>query len=629
MHRSNTSSPSFGARRSGRPGSMNLGALAVALLCSGCGGRDRGVIVPEGLAEELPITMQHTGPAVAPGGIGGAGRSSRTGPARFVPELYSRFDQQRAMGFAAFADGYYREPASDGYERVVDRIVSELYTAGFGVESGYGLEVKRSGLSHPSWTPDSGVIEFVSVDQRGVPIQAIGVLAFDGPEAPERAMLPANAPGCEVLGAIADGLDALTEPGMILLTPERIRNVESAARERGAAAIISTYLMPYCVDPTGRGREREAIFVDSVRPGTEMPSFYVSPRVATAIRNTTRVGGKVRLRAEVRFAVRPLRTVIATIEGVERPEEVVHLVAHIDGAGANDNASGLGALVEGALLMKRLVDSKVLPRPRRSLAFVLGREAHAADEVLQGAQRTVVAAIVANMIGQSRAQTGAICLLERGWDPAAVMPLPPDEHTPYGAGSVPEEEIFGDGLAIVMRQALVDVAQHEGAQNDGPADGAEPWETREHPWEGGSDHDTYLANGVAACLLWHFTDFSFATSLDRMAHVDPDELRRTAVAALAGALAVADARPADLERHLATLNLERQMRLDAVVRADAGEAHLQRWKTWFDQARFWLQAVCLGDPLPERHDSATPETDTEPALPPETEETPPAPPSTR
>jgi aminopeptidase YwaD len=614
--------PYVGELRQRRLGASPLGALCVVLLSTGCGGRDRGVVVPEGLADTLPITMQHAGPAVAPGGIGGPNRSSRTGPARFVPELYSRFDQERAMGLAAFTDRYYREPASDGYERVVDRLVSELYTAGFGVEAGYGLEVKKSGLSHPSWTPDSGVIEFVSVDERGAPIQAIGVLAFDGPEAPERAMLPANAPGCEVLGTVADGLDALTQPGMILLTPERIRNVESAARERGAAAIISTHLMPYCIDPTGRNREQDAIFVDVVRPGTEMPSFYVSPRVATAIRNTTRVGGKVRLRAVVRFAVRPLRTVIATIEGAERPDEVVHLVAHIDGAGANDNASGLGALVEGALLMKRLVDAKILPRPRRSLAFVFGREAHAADEALQDTQRTVVAAVVANMIGQSREQTGAICLLERGWDPAAIVALLPDEHTPYGAGSVPEEEIFGNGLAIVMRQALVDVAQHEGAQEGG----AEPWETREHPWEGGSDHDTYLAHGVAACLLWHFTDFSFATSLDRMAHVDADELRRTAVAALAGALAVADARPTDLDRHLATLNLERQMRLDAVVRAEAGEPQLQRWKTWFDQARFWLQAVCLGDPLPSRAGAETqaPGTkpDTEPAAEPETKETP-------
>ncbi len=113
-------------------------------------------------------------------------------------------------------------------------------------------------------------------------------------------------------------------------------------------------------------------------------------------------------------------------------------------------------------------------------------------------------------------------------------------------------------------------------------------------------------------MLWHFTDFSFQTSLDRMAHVDGEELRRTAVAALAGALAVADAQPTDLDRHLATLNLERQLRLDAVVRADAGDEALTRWREWFDEARFWLNAVCLGQELPEPKGPETPDTDPAP-----------------
>jgi hypothetical protein len=168
-----------------------------------------------------------------------------------------------------------------------------------------------------------------------------------------------------------------------------------------------------------------------------------------------------------------------------------------------------------------------------------------------------------------------------------------------------------------MRQALIDVAQHEGVQQAGAA----PWETREHPWEGGSDHDTYLANGVAACLLWHFTDFTFGTSLDRMGNVDSAELRRSAVAILAGTLAVADARPTDLERHLSTLNLERQMRLDAVVRGEAGEELLLRWKAWLDQARFWLHAVCLGVSLPARP-GFEPMDDTDSATQPEPQQTP-------
>lgn len=570
--------------------------LASALGLAGCAGHKANLDAPDGLSDSLPVSLAHNGPAVAPGGVTSTSADARFGAARFVGALHDRFDRERAMGLTAFADRHYRDVGSDGYERVVDRVVADLYAAGFGTEAGFGLEVIKSGLQSPTWTPRSAVIELVRVDARGAPIQAIPVVSFDGPDAPERALLPAHAPGCELVGPLADGLDELTAPGMILLTDRRIRGVEQEARERGAVAIVSAYLLPYCVDPTGRERHLDAIFLDSVRAGSEMPSFYVSPRIANSLRNSARVGGQVRLLADVRFAVRPLRTIVATIEGTDLAREVVHIAAHIDGAGANDNAAGLGGMVEGALLLKRLIDGKVLPRPRRSISFVFGQEAQSADVMASDGERVVLAAIVTDMIGTSHAETQSECLLERGWDPAAIVPLPPDVHTPWGEGAVAEEDLFGNGLAILLREALVDVAAYEARR-----DAAAPhWVTREHPWEGGSDHDRYLAEGIAACLLWHFTDFSFATSLDRIAFVDPDELRRTAVAALAGALSIADAKPTDLKRHLDSLNLERQMRLDAALSSDSGEALVELWKTWFDGARFWLQAICLGEPLPTR-----------------------------
>jgi len=583
------------ASGSARRRSLACGALFGALLgAGGCaGGKSAGVRVPEDALAQLPVAMDHAGAAVVPGGVNAAVEAERRGSARFVPELFKRFEVDRALGFATFADGFYRAPASDGYERVVDRVLADLYAAGFGAGSGSELDILRKDLPARSWTPDSAVVQLVRVDAQGVPIQAVDVVSFEGPSAPSRVVLPINAPGCDLVGALALSPEELTRPGMILLTERRIRDVEALASEREAAGVISSFLFPYCVDPSGREQHNDAIFQDTVRAGTTLPSFYVSPRIARALANSARQGGQVRLLASVRFAARPLRTVVATIVGDERADEVVHVVAHVDGAGANDNAAGAAAMLEGALLIKRLVDSGALPRPRRSLAFVFGQEARAGAEALAHSRREVIAAVVTDMIGTSRTETGAICLLERGYDPGALDPLPPDEHTPWGAGAVAEEDVFGHGLSIILREALLDVAAYEAERRSG----APRWETREHPWEGGSDHDRYLAQGVAACLLWHFTDYSYSTSLDRMNHVDGDELRRTSVAALAGALAVAAAAPGDLERHLGSLNLERQMRLDAVVAAGRGDAAITRWKEWFDGARHWLRAVCLGEPL--------------------------------
>jgi hypothetical protein len=104
---------------------------------------------------------------------------------------------------------------------------------------------------------------------------------------------------------------------------------------------------------------------------------------------------------------------------------------------------------------------------------------------------------------------------------------------------------------------------------------------------------------VPAALFWHFTDFTYHTSLDRMAFVDPQEIRRTGVALLATALAVADPRPVDLERYLMSLQLEEDLRVDAAREAKNDEL-VRMWQQWCRGAREWLRAQCLegAEPLP-------------------------------
>jgi hypothetical protein len=87
--------------------------------------------------------------------------------------------------------------------------------------------------------------------------------------------------------------------------------------------------------------------------------------------------------------------------------------------------------------------------------------------------------------------------------------------------------------------------------------------------------------------------------LDRIEHVDPDELQRTAVALLATAMALADPKPEDLDRYLRTLQKERILRMEAAE--EAGEAQLAvRWRDWCDDAREWLRIECLRIPPSER-----------------------------
>ena len=100
-----------------------------------------------------------------------------------------------------------------------------------------------------------------------------------------------------------------------------------------------------------------------------------------------------------------------------------------------------------------------------------------------------------------------------------------------------------------------------------------------------------LAEGVPAVLFWHFTDFAYHTSLDRMEMLDPEELKRSCVTVMATAMAVAAAEPGDLERYLASNELERELRVQAAEAASEPET-ARDWERWCDGAAEWLGRIC-------------------------------------
>jgi aminopeptidase YwaD len=366
--------------------------------------------------------------------------------------------------------------------------------------------------------------------------------------------------------------------------------VLNAARRAGAAAVLSSHLLTFNQDPSGEERHLDAIHYGEVPPGTTLPVAHISPRIHGVVRDGMPEVTELRFVAEAQLAERPLRTVIAVVVGDERPQEVVTLVSHVQEPGANDNATGVAGLLEGARVLASLVEEGALTRPRRSLAFVWGDEYGASRVFLETTERRTVAGISADMIGASKAKTGAICLLERGPDPGAITTLPPDEHTPWGAGQVKPDTLFPNGLAVILRCAMVDVGVV-----------AEGWETREHPWEGGSDHDVFLNAGIAGALVWHFTDFTYHTSLDRLDMVDPAELHRTAAALLVGALGVADARVTDLRRYVESAKAEGEARAGIVEIEGAPTEVAEQWVAWYQGTRAWLAALCNGEAVPDRY----------------------------
>ena len=84
------------------------------------------------------------------------------------------------------------------------------------------------------------------------------------------------------------------------------------------------------------------------------------------------------------------------------------------------------------------------------------------------------------------------------------------------------------------------------------------------------------------------------------------EMRRTGTALMATALALADPRPADLDRYLRTLNAEQDVRVLAALEAEDPELE-EAWRDWCIGARRWLRIECLRIPADEIQAQSAPQ----------------------
>ena len=549
-----------------------LGAFLAAGLLLGCksvGGLPSAEELAAMVEAQQDVSRNHNGPQVV---------LDSSGPARFVATLYNGFRKERAMETVRFMDERSRTPGSEGFRESFDEIERQLREVGFGSRADLELQVIETELEHPAWNVRGGELR-MTTSAGGESI----LHSFDRPSDPDRCLLPENAPAADVRGKVSLGLTEL-HAGEVLVTEASLRrDLLQRAERLGAVAVVSASMGSYNVDPTGRARQLDAIHFRAVDSNGGIPVAQISPRSYAAIVAAVEQGDTyLALRAEVDTGGTKVRTLVATVVGDSRADEVVAMSSHLQAPGASDNASGAAGQLENALTLARVLERGGLERPARSIAFIWGMEIEEASLWLANQNRKAVAAVTAVMIGESRAETGAVPLLERYPDPGAIKTIAPVQHPLWGSREIEPEWLVPNGLSIIARCAMVDVAEHVGT-----------WETFENPYEGGTDHERFISSGVPAVLFWHFTDFTFHTSLDRISMIDDEELHRMAIAALATGMALADPVPGDLTRYLRTLDNERVLRV--VAAEEAGELQIAAdWHAWCKGVRHWLRIQCLG-----------------------------------
>jgi hypothetical protein len=249
---------------------------------------------------------------------------AQTGPARYVSKLHRAFRSKRAMDLVRFIDGFYRAPANDGYEAVLARLEQELRAAGFGGDDArLQLEYLSVAGAAPAWTPRNAELVLLAPEGRARTLHA-----FRKASDVDRTMLPIHAPSCDVEGDVCLTLDDI-QPGSILVTDVDARGVLTRAKARGACAVVSASLETFNVDPSGAERHLDAIQFVRLPSSTDLPVCQISLRTLREIQAACQPTGgpparvRLRFRAEVERADRPLRILTATVVGAKRATEAV------------------------------------------------------------------------------------------------------------------------------------------------------------------------------------------------------------------------------------------------------------------------------------------------------------------
>ncbi|MEW6523059.1 MAG: DUF4910 domain-containing protein [Bacillota bacterium] len=430
----------------------------------------------------------------------------------------------RALRFVEEIARYHRMQASPGFRASAQYCFSQLSAAGVEAQIlSYPARDSASYWSHSmfqEWDCTKGELELVEPERRRLAsyeedkialVQRSAATPPGGLEAElvlvEKSDRPASYDGVDVRGKF------------VLCDGDLARTRRLAVDQHGAAGLVTDRMAEF---PPVRHRMDlpDALQYTSFwwEPGAvRCPGFVLSPKAGENLRRLVKTApGPVRVRAEVdaRFYDGELEVVSALIPGTGTGEVVV--VAHLchPQPSANDNASGSGALLETARVLQGLIASGALPRPRRSIRFLLVPEMTGTYCFLASHEHLIphmVAAINLDMVGEKQELCGGPLLVER-----------PARSTP---------SFTGDLLERILEALASDAKNLAGTASYAMF----KWATM--PFSGGSDHYIFSdpTVDVPCPMVIQWPDRYYHTSEDTVDKVDPFMLEK--VVALTGTYA--------------------------------------------------------------------------------------------
>jgi aminopeptidase YwaD len=523
--------------------------------------------------------------------------------ARTLAELRAGFSGERALATTAFVAQYWRVPGNIGFNASIKRAAVILDSAGFVAEdraapgSRLVYRIERRPMSRPTWDPVDASFTIVG--------QAKPLLRY----ATNRHMLgmySVSTPQGGVEGDLVDVGEATAQDfaktevaGKIVVADGSLRQVwTEAVRKRGALGALAYNMPAYTRPDINQGSiQFTGIPYDSAAAGWGIALSYAARQ---GLRSAL-ASGPVRVRVETQSRIYPADelTLVAEIRGSRRPAERFVFSAHVQEPGANDNASGVGALAEMARTAAMLVRAGQ-EDPARTITFLFGDETVSTRRFItedSARARGVLWGMSLDMVGEDTRKTGGTFLIEKMPDPSAVWTRGDDHHTEWGGSPVTKDRLMPHYFNDFVLDRCLDQAEENG------------WVVRTNPYEGGSDHVPFLQAGKPGLLLWHFTDQFYHTDGDRIEMVSAAELRNSGICALSTALALASADGAtaalvvDQVKQDAIDRLTREAALSRTAVSQGGSRDheleiLAAWGAWYRGALDAVREVEVGGPSP-------------------------------
>jgi hypothetical protein len=492
-----------------------------------------------------------------------------------LEKIAAEISGQNAYDLTGRITAFNRSPGSSGYHAATDLVRDALIEYGLAVEeTRYPLDGKTLVLDRAmplAWEPLAARIDVIQPETR----QIVDFAAAGSAVAWWSTSTPEGGIEAELVDVGTGereedyaGKDIAGKVAFVTNTNWHVTwsHVSELIARKGAIGIVTDFFL-YPTPPI-RTRERIPQAVQLLRlefNATRRFNFWacsVDYPTGERLRAWLKAG-PVRIRADVQCRTFSGygQNVLATIEGAELPEESVFVLAHSSTGsrpGANC-ASGAALLAEAARALKRLIGAGELPRPRRSLKFLLVSEGLGSYNYIEAHEHEmhrVKASYCLESVGHSQRRLNGTLYFSRAPDSTpsfvndhfdAVL-----ERMPKQWGWVGRNE--ADISPIVVSQV--------------------PYT----PW---SDNSTWAAHGVPSTLFMSWPDEYFHSQLLTVEVTDPSVFAYSGalLAASVYEVAAAGAREADWLAHwLYARSVERLHR----------EAQSALWQPKSERSTEWI-----------------------------------------